>query len=277
MNIREDKSNLEIIQDIQNNVKKYLIDNNIKSLIIGVSGGFDSGFNAAILRPICDEIGIPLIGAFIQIESNKQEEVQRATAIGQAFCHEYHISDLTQDYHSLNRTLNVTESSLIDKPLNIKIKHGNIKARLRMIYLYNLAATHNGIVIDNDNKTEWQLGFRTLHGDEGDITPLANFYKTELYQLAKSYLETLSNEREQKALQAVINAVPTDGLGISSSDVEQFGVNSYDEVDLTLMAIERLELGYEEPCPFIDEGQKKIWNRWKNSAFKRQHPYRIFL
>lgn len=280
MGIKENKTNLEIIKEIQDKVKNYLTTYNIKTLIIGISGGFDSGFNAAILKPICDEIGVKIIGKYIHIESNKEEERKRAIAIGNAFCHEFESVDLTKEYIDFANSLMVREGlPRWDKATAMKemnkdaaksylITLGNIKARMRMIYLYNLASLYKGIVVDNDNKTERQLGFWTLHGDQGDITPLASFYKTECYELAKSYAESL--EEEKQALQGVIDAVPTDGLGITSSDVEQFGVSSYNEVDAVLKRIE-----VETDRSKYNEIEQRIYDRWKGSMFKRNHPFRI--
>lgn len=51
--------------------------------------------------------------------------------------------------------------------LGTPISKGNIQARLRMIYLYNLASIHKGLVMSTDNQTEYQLGFWTIHGDVG--------------------------------------------------------------------------------------------------------------
>lgn len=267
--------NIHIIHHIQKEVEKYLVEFNIKSLVIGISGGFDSGFNAAILKPVCDKLNIPLIGRYIHIETNKKEEKERADAIGAAFCTNYQDVDLTKEYEMLAERFMGEEYQIFSKERPFLITLGNIKARMRMLYLYNVASLKNGIVVDNDNKSEWNLGFRTLHGDEGDITPIGDIYKTDAYNIAKCYLETLTDENERKALQAVIDAVPTDGLGITSSDVEQFGVDSYDEVDNTLRLIEDMKLKYTDPCPFTDEKEIKIWQRWKNSRFKRNHPYKI--
>lgn len=270
MNIRADKTNLEIIQEIQSKVSDYLSSYNIKALIIGISGGFDSGFNAAILKPVCDELRIPLIGAYIHIESNKEEEQLRANLIGKAFCTQYHSVDLTDQFHALNFKMN-SDIILSSRPtMKERITMGNVKARMRMIYLYNLAARNGGIVVDNDNKTEHMLGFWTIGGDIGDITPLASFYKTECYELAKSFLETLSDNSAKQALQFVIDAVPTDGLGITSSDVEQFGVSSYNEVDAVLKRIET-----DQDRSHYSEIEQRIFDRWKNSEFKRHHPHRI--
>lgn len=285
MEIKKDKTNLEIINEIQNKVENYLTKYHINSLIIGISGGFDSGFNAAILRPICDKLGIPLIGRYIHIDSNKPEERQRADMIGSSFCTDYNVIDMTHEYKSLASVMMGIEgiptweydghlAKFNLTPLNYKIALGNIKCRMRMIYLYNLAALYKGIVVDNDNKTEHDQGFWTIGGDIGDVRPLGQFTKTELYEIAKSYLKTLPTTKEKEALQSVIDAIPTDGLGISNSDVEQLGVDSYEELDKILEKIHSLKLNPEDNnCPFTDIKEINVWTRWKNSEFKRNHPY----
>lgn len=267
----------EIIKNIQQQIENYLLRYNIKNLIIGVSGGLDSGVNCALLRPICDKLGISLIGRYIFIESNKEEETQRANAIGQMFCHDYKTIDLTEMYY---KTLPIFEEGvdINGDSLNEKIRRGNIKARLRMIHLYNLASFKQGIVVDNDNQTEHLLGFWTINGDVGDITPLFGLFKTEVYELAKCLVQQLDNEDAKKALQAVIDAIPTDGLGITSSDVEQFGVSSYEEVDDVL---KNFKYNYTPKMKedlnkkYGEKNVDKILLRHHNSDFKRNHPYRI--
>ena len=273
----------KVLDNISESVKAYLIKYKIKSLVIGISGGLDSGINAAILYPICKELGIPLIGRYIHIESNKEDEMKRANQIGNVFCTDYKTEDLTELYHM---SVPFYEEKKIDIPtFDDKIRRGNIKARMRMIKLYNLAQENGGIVVDNDNMTEHLLGFWTLNGDVGDITPLANLYKTEVFELAKFIRDNYKHRNgnfinEINAIDDIINAVPTDGLGITSSDVEQFGVKSYDEVDKILWiylnnasekAITEL---YDE---YGKEPVDKVIKRHLNSDFKRHHPYKVKL
>ena len=84
------------------------------------------------------------------------------------------------------------------------------------------------------------------------------------------------------ALWSVINAVPTDGLGITSSDVEQFGVKTYDEVDDILISYKN-DFGYDDVLntylypKYGKEVVDKVINRHKNSEFKRHHPHKIIL
>lgn len=267
------------IYTIQYHVEKYIRKYKIQSLVIGISGGFDSGLNAALLKPICDKLNIPLIGRYIHIETNKQEERDRANAIGKMFCTDYAEIDLTRLYIYSIPHFEETRCPNTNLSYDEKIRRGNIKARLRMIHLYNLAQDRKGIVVDNDNLTEHLIGFWTINGDIGDITPLADLFKTEAYELAKVYMEHLSTSEEKEALQSVIDAVPTDGLGITSSDVEQFGVKSYNEVDEILYhtvfnsenAKEILKHKYDE------ETINKVVSRHVNSDFKRNHPYRISI
>ena len=267
--------NKESINIIQKKVKKYLSNNNMKCVVIGISGGFDSAFNAALLKPICDELNIPIIGRYIHIESNKEDEKQRACNIGKAFCSDFKCVDLTNLFYTSLKDFEEGEI-FDDNDYTTKIRRGNIKARMRMIYLYNLASLNKGLVIDNDNKTEILLGFYTLNGS-CDLSPLSSLFKTEAYELAKIYAETINDNDAKQALINCINAVPTDGLGITSSDVEQFGVKSYAEVDEILFNF--LYRGMEEQTLIIEKyGQEvydKVINRFKNNFYKTEHPKRI--
>ena len=146
-----------------------------------------------------------------------------------------------------------------------------------MIYLYNLAGINKGIVIDTDNLTEHFLGFFTIHGDMGDLSPIGGLWKTEIYGLAewlkeKNYI--YKNIEGAKALQAAIDIKPTDGLGISLTDLDQIGAKTYDEVDAILKqiifpsdsnSVSKDELGISKITI------KKVKERYEKTMFKRKH------
>ena len=269
-------SNKEYIKAIQERVKYYLSKNKMKSVIIGISGGFDSAFNAALIKPICDELKIPIIGRYIHIESNKIEEKERACNIGKHFCHDFKCIDLTDLFYTSLKDFEENET-FDENDFKTKIRRGNIKARLRMMHLYNLASLNGGLVIDNDNQTEVLLGFYTLNCS-CDLSPLFSLFKSDAYEMAKEYLSEISDNEAKQALLDCINAVPTDGLGITSSDVEQFGVKSYNEVDEILKCF-----SYRiKDMPFIEEKYgkdvvDKVIKRYHNNIYKSKHPYRIKL
>ena len=67
----------------------YIKDNCLKSLVIGVSGGIDSTVTCAIVRPVCYDLGIPLIGRSLPAHTNNPEEISAATLVGKAFCNDF--------------------------------------------------------------------------------------------------------------------------------------------------------------------------------------------
>lgn len=226
----------EVYNQIETQVYEYLRDADMKSVVIGVSGGLDSAVNTVILRRVCDKLGISLIGRYIHIEGNKMAERNRADAIGSLFCDDFKLVNLTDEYVMLRNKFEKIEigdskSDLVT--FKERVMYGNIKARIRMIYLYYLAQKNYGLVIDNDNKSENLLGYWTIGGDIGDLTPLYSLFKTEVKGLAKWMSEHFYNDNcpEKLAIMNCINAEPTAGLGVTESDVEEFGVESYEVVD----------------------------------------------
>ncbi len=252
------------VENIRKHLKDYLTSNNLKSMVLGVSGGIDSALTAALAHKVAKDLNIPLITRSITIESNKKDEINRSIAVGQAFGTDFRHIDLTEAFHLLQPYI-VEDFDKEDKNhIDFKIRMGNIKARMRMIYLYNLAAKNKGIVLSTDNYTELLLGFWTLHGDVGDLGMIQNLWKMEVYEMAKYIAENEANEQQAKALWDCINATPTDGLGITSSDLEQLGARSYNEVDNILKAYLAGDTQYNN---------HPVIKRHLATEFKRKNPY----
>lgn len=255
--IRTEKEIEHAIEVIRFKTDNYIKKHKLKSLVLGISGGIDSAFAAALLNPVCEQNNIPLIGRSITIETNTPDEINRSILVGESFCHDFKHLDFTEIYKLTKTYLHPTNQSTLSK-----LRMGNCKARLRMIALYDLAQQHAGMVISTDNFTEYLTGFWTLHGDVGDFAPFIHLWKSEVY-LASSVLLKKLNISSKKALTLCIEAVPTDGLGISSSDLEQLNVTSYQEAD-------RLFIGYFK-------GDKSIENhtlikRFQATSYKRNNP-----
>ena len=273
-----------VFYKLVNEVSEYLVDNKLKSMILGISGGIDSTVCAAICSEVSKKTSIPLIGRSLTI-LNKPKETASSAKVGFAFCSDFNDLNLSKIYNTYLDFINKFESNLDGSSNQTPIANGNIQARLRMIYLYNLASINKGIVIDTINKSEWDLGFWTLHGDVGDIAPLFQLFKTEVYALAQwlaedFYYNLYSNSedlRKSEAIKQSINLIPTDGLGISNSDVEQFGVESYTEVDDCLINYGDFDwfndknMWEGDPLP---PSYRKILDRNKASEFKRDGIYK---
>ena len=214
-----------------NYLVEYIKINRLQSLVLGISGGIDSTVTAAIASEACKKCNISLIGRSLPAHSNDPEELRAAILVGKAFCDDFKEVAIERIYAKVADEMELNEGKMT------RLQLGNIKARLRMIYLYNLASIHRGCVLDTDNRTEHELGFWTIHGDVGDLNcGLIYLWKTEVYELAEYlfYRYSLSNENYNKwqAIKESIKLTPTDGNGVMlGGDCAQFGLDNYEQVD----------------------------------------------
>lgn len=247
----------KVFENIVEKTAKYLIDNNIKAQILGISGGIDSTVVAAICHEVSERTNIPLIGRSLPTTNNKTNEVSTADLVGKAFCTDYKVCPIDRFYHQFMIDIvhketgsvrykqnELTGGFTIDLEDCLKfqtpIANGNIQARLRMIYLYNLASIHRGLVMDTDNLTENNLGYFTIHGDVGDFNPIGGLWKTEVFKLAEYLIDFYRITGQIDRGIAMFNSwslKPTAGLGITNNDLEEIGAESYEQVDSILQEI----------------------------------------
>lgn len=252
-----------LCNNIRKNLKNYIKDNNLLSLVVGESGGVDSALTSALAYPVCEVMNIPLIGRSITIDSNKSDEIERGRKIGTVYCHDFEELNLTPEYENFIEKKSIRDPSIIEDTLESKIRRGNIKARLRMIELYDIAQDNKGIVLSTDNFTELALGFWTLHGDVGDLGMIQKLFKTEVYKLSSWIACSTIDGKQKEALQSCIDATPTDGLGITNSDLDQLGANTYEEVDNILIEYFKYKKNIDHP----------VVRRHLKTNFKRNNPY----
>lgn len=293
-----------IFEVIVTKTADYLKTNGLKTMILGISGGIDSTVTAAICREVQRKHPeYRFIGVSLPCSSNAQDERDSAALTIGAFCK--YTDSIT---HNLQREYSMIRGAFEDdynwlKVEETKIAQGNIKARLRMMYLYNLASLAHGIVMDTDNLTEHYLGFWTIHGDVGDFNPIGGLWKHEVYGLAKwlaneyyqDFPEQMGNEASRciNALRKAIVITPTDGNGVKvGGDLAQIAPGlTYDQVDDVLIWFlnpknnlkyywknyseadwpEHVRHSYYEMCDkYGEESIKMIVNRHMNSEFKRK-------
>jgi len=118
----------------------------------------------------------------------------------------------------------------VDAYLHI-VAASNFKQRSRMSMLYYHAEARHYAVIGTPNKHEVEQGFFVKHGDSGaDIMPIANLYKTQVYQLA----EYLGIPRE------IINRTPTTDTYTAEQTQEEFFFQlPFHQMDLLWFAFEK--------------------------------------
>lgn len=227
----------KVFETLVQKTQDYLQENGLKSMILGISGGIDSTVVAAICHEVNRRTGIPLIGRSLPTKFNKRGETTTADLVGNAFCTDFQTFDIGTMYENvLDELIEISEEQT-------PLANGNIQARLRMIYLYNLASINKGIVMDTDNLTENNLGYFTIHGDVGDFNPIGCLWKTEVFELAKWLMDHYKEphvrgyNEQATAIIMSLNLKPTAGLGITDNDLEELGAESYDQVDFILREI----------------------------------------
>jgi NAD+ synthase len=208
--------------EISNWILNYAGRNNITTLVIGVSGGIDS----AVTSTLCAKTGLKTLVVNMPIHQTPS----------QINLSNLHIQWLKNKWNNVDGQ--IIDLSEVYDLFDTKLEHNDIselsiansRARLRMMTLYALAGSNNGLVVGTGNKVEdFGVGFFTKYGDGGvDISPIADLYKSEVYFLAKSL----------NIIQPIQDALPTDGLWDDSrTDENQIGA-TYEELEWAMKEVD---------------------------------------
>jgi NAD+ synthase len=220
-------NNLQKIEYISDWIKNYVynMNNPAKTLVVGVSGGIDS----ALTSTLASLTGITTIIVTMPIKTNANQtnlgSIHSKWLTDQYNNVIHHLIDLTDTYKSFHSTLRVDGQKS-------NLGFANSKARLRMMTLYQVAASNSGLVVGTGNKVEdFGVGFYTKYGDGGvDISPIADLLKSEVKELSI----TLGVDSR------IINAEPTDGLWDDGrTDENQLGM-SYEELEEAMINVKSI-------------------------------------
>ena len=199
-------------------IKDYYKKNNLKGVVLGISGGKDSAVVAALFTKALGSENV--LGVTLPCHSIASDKSD-AKLVAEKYGFELLNIDLTNVYDSfineIDKLGNFSEKEL--KNSNI-----NLKPRLRMSSVYYLAALYSElkggtyIVAGTGNKCELYVGYFTKGGDSTyDIGVLNNYTVDEVIKLGE-YLEVPD---------VVIHKTPSDGLS-NQSDEEKLGVKYKD-------------------------------------------------
>jgi NAD+ synthase len=223
----------------------YAVSNSINAFVIGVSGGIDS----AVSSILSAKTGLPVYALGMPIHQKEEQENLSDLHLewlqknfGNVILQKYNLSEVFESFKNEMGEFGINSHAL-----------ANTRSRLRMVTLYQVATSVGGVVVGTGNKVEdYGIGFYTKYGDGGvDIAPIADLYKTEVWQLGKS----LGID------QRIIEAKPTDGLWDDGrTDEDQIGT-SYEMLEWVM------EKGINEDSMFLSEEQInaiKIYKKFNN-------------
>jgi len=260
----------QLVKDLED----YRTQTGAGTAVLGMSGGVDSALTAALLK----RAGWRVIGFTLPIEQDPVETERGVEACGALGIEHLHL-DLSRQYRGMVEELGGLDPRLAGEDDEaLRVRRGNVRARLRMVTLYDQAHRFGGLVASTDNFSELGAGFWTLHGDVGDLAPVQSLLKSwEVPWMARAY----------GVPERTWRATPTDGLGISAGDEAQIG-SSYLEWDVMVFAVMEAAFrhpgaGKEDLAGFLefggDERAERVFRstlgRLGRTWFKRVNPIRL--
>lgn len=225
--------------------------------VVAVSGGIDSALSFSLVTKALGAENVTAVLLPYQHQSMDDARlIVQHLQIPAGHLTEINIQPMVDE---VARVLGVTEKEAV--------RLGNIKARCRMICVYDIAKQKNALVVGTENKSEHYLGYFTRFGDAAsDIEPICHLYKTQVRQLVESL-----------QLPAVfLKKPPSAGLWAGQTDEDEMGF-TYTQADQVLYQLIDRKVAPDEIQ--IDQASKevvqKVVAQVNNMKFKLEVPYSI--
>ena len=237
-------------------IKEYVENAGAKGIVLGLSGGIDSGTIAALSSRAIG--GENVVGLMLPEEENfNQKDIDDAKVVAKKFNVQTQICDMSPVLGFLYKGIPVFDSK-------DRLCKGNVKARTRMIYLYYYANKLNRIVCGSSDKSETMMGYFTKWGDAAsDITPIMDLYKTQVRKLAihLGIPQELALKPSTPALWPNQTAEKELGLKYETLDLILYGLEKF-------MATEEIANQLNIQKSIVDN----VKTRWLANEHKRRMP-----
>lgn len=196
-------------------IRNAFLQEGLKKALVAVSGGVDSATSLALtVRALGWANVYPVLLPYGVLNDEGTRDARSFISA---------LSIPAKNIITINIQSAVDAASSWDKGID-EARRGNIMARMRMVFLYDLVKKIGALVVGTENRTEHLLGYYTRYGDEAsDVEPLRHLYKTQVYELAR-YL---------KVPEKILSKAPSAGLWQGQTDEKEFGF-TYKEVDTIL-------------------------------------------
>ena len=203
-------------------IRNYYKQNNLGGVILGISGGKDSGVVAALFVEALGKQNV--IGVTLPCHS-KEEDAIDAKLVSDYYGFELINFDITSTFDSFKNELKNLGEFTSEETKNSDI---NLKPRLRMSTLYYLAALYSALrnktylVAGTSNKFELFVGYFTKGGDSvPDIATIADFTVDEVIAIG-DYLKAPEKVLYKKPNDGLSNQTDEDKLGVKYKDIASY-------------------------------------------------------
>lgn len=245
--------NYELVSKfIINFIKENVESNGFKKVVLGVSGGIDSGI---VLTLATEAIGKEnVIGYILPYKLSSKDSVEDAEMI---------LEQLGNSYKTISIT-EIADAYFEKNKVTDKMRIGNFLSRIRMSILFDKAREQDAIVAGTSNKSELMLGYSTWYGDmAAGIYPIGDLYKSQIFGLSKF----------MNIPQKIIDKKPTADLWPGQTDEDELGATycvldsiMYLFLDERKKEEEIVKMGYDEVL--VRNTVRRIYT----TQFKRTFP-----
>jgi NAD+ synthase (glutamine-hydrolysing) len=175
----------EIYAAVVLGTRDYIRKQDFQKVVIGMSGGVDSGLTAAIA---CDALGPEnVIGVRLSSRHTSNESLEDAGAVAEALGMQLMDFSIEPPHRGFEEVL-----APVFKGTRPGVAEENLQPRIRATILYALSNKFGYIVLSTGNKSELATGYGTLYGDlAGGYAVLKDITKTTVYELCR-YRNSLS-------------------------------------------------------------------------------------
>ena len=160
-------------------LRDYVIKNNFKGVLLGLSGGIDSALATAIS---VDALGSDKVrGIRMPSQYSSQgslDDAEETSKLLNIKIDTINIEDINTSY------LNNLDSLFAG--LANDLTEENIQSRIRGVILMAVSNKFGDMLVSTGNKSEISVGYTTIYGDmNGGFSALKDAYKTDVYKLSK--------------------------------------------------------------------------------------------
>jgi len=206
-------------------IKEQVKQAHRKGVVLGMSGGVD----CSVVARLCQLAGVEVHLVLMPYgdDMKRVESSDHAMELIDKFNFSYHVFDIKPAVDALilqNNPCKDVTCNVSTEPDGLS--RSNIRPRIRMTYLYQLAQLSSRFVIGTSNLSERTVGYFTKWGDGvSDLNPLAKLTKQEVYHLAR-YLEVP---------ECIIDKKPSAGLWDGQTDEDELGM-TYEQLDAYILS-----------------------------------------
>ena len=249
-------------------LRDYVDKNKFPGVVIGISGGIDSAFSAAVA---VDALGADRVkGILMPSQFTSDESNIDANLLGKNLGIDLLSISIQDIVNSYDNTLS---DLFADKEKDITEE--NIQSRTRGAILMAYSNKFGHMVVTNGNKSEVSVGYSTLYGDMcGGFSVVKDIYKSDLYRLSEwrnTNLPSLSKINTLDIIpRNIILKEPTAELKADQKDSDS--LPPYDILDKILFLLVEKESSIKE---IVSQGYDvgvvtKVQNLLYNSEYKRR-------